>query len=141
MNNNFSLFCSLLLGPSGRNHSELGTYEDIVCYGLFRTYFMAHKLIDGTALRKYCNGTLTLPRKIMRYYSGSIGYDHNYADMYYLVHASTSIIKLRNIQTNIKNTLCLPPDVHNHFIETAPSRDDIATYLAHVLHHILCSNL
>lgn len=137
-----SAFLGFVIGSTGQLWPELGNYAALKDY-LFWDYFSECEVCEKS-IRKYCNGSQPLPRKLCRYYAGEDGRRMLYDQMLDIIESSTSIIRVRTIQRDVHNLLQNAAlrehdraTLERRYVDHMPNRGQVAEYLTDVLHYLL----
>lgn len=135
-------FLGFVIGSTGQLWPEIGSYT-VLGDCLFSDYFAEWEVCEKS-IRKYCNGSMSLPRRLSRYYAGEDGWKMLHDQMLDIVESSTSIIRVRTIQRDvhdlIRNAALGEHDraiLERRYVDHMPSRVQVAEYLTDVLHYLL----
>ena len=134
----------ILVGPTGRRIAAYGSIHSAYSQGLFADYYRFGKPACTKTYYKYANRTVPYPHQLARHYAGADGHHRVLADMMGIAD-SASIPLLRQIQEEVHTWVIahLPPEtafgLNKNYVNKNASRNDIALYLADVMHYALCA--
>lgn len=140
----FSQFCEIILGPSGAHFLNLVDLERAVSKAIFRSFYSSNPSAGITTIRKYSNGNISIPKKIIEFYSGLSGLKRNVRDLKHLTNQCASIDRLARAQAAVyawSKTINIPSEyeliVNTFYFHGTDNRELIALFLAAVLHIII----
>lgn len=135
----------IIVGPTGRRIPAYGSIQAAYTLGLYADYYRYNPTVSVQTLYKYAGHTTRYPHFWTRHYAGTDGYRRNPSDMMGIADACASITLLRQIQVEVHQWVTdhLPPEtslgLHKNYVNQNPSRNEIAVYLADVMHYALCA--
>lgn len=139
----FADMAQRLLGPGGRMWPEYGTLDTLWCRGIYTDYYRNHHYAAESSCARYCAGHSKLPRPLQRRYTLPDGLQQLRHNMQHVVAASTSLARVRRIQMDVHgwvDTLMLldtdKTQIEANYVAMDATRDQIAAYLADVLHWV-----
>lgn len=140
----FSQFCEIVLGPSGAHFLNLGDLELTVSKAFLKSFYSSAPSAGLTTIRKYSNGYIEVPQKIVEFYSGLTGLKRNVRDLKHLTNQCASIDRLARAQASVHawlKTINIPAEfeliVNTFYFSGTNNRELIAIFLASVLHIII----
>lgn len=140
----FSQFCEIVLGPSGAHFLNLGDLELTVSKAFLKSFYDQNPKAGISTIRKFCSGDISVPKKIVKFYSGMTGLKRNVRDLKHLTNQCASIDRLVRAQAAVHawlKTINIPPEfeliVNTFYFSGTNNRELIAIFLAAVLHIII----
>lgn len=136
--------CHIIVGRTGRKLPVYSNIRNAYTKGLFADYYLYNPVVGTKTYYKYANTSAPYPHFLLRHYSGPKGYRRTLSDMMGICDACTSIVMLRQIQSELYHLVStyLPEDelytVCQHYVASDASRHEIAVFWADVMHHALC---
>lgn len=136
----------IILGRNGRRISALGDIRTAYTQ-LFADYYRTTPHLSIQTYYKYANQVMPYPQSLGVHYAGDKGYHRTLGDLLCLVDNAPCITVLYQINIDVHQwvTTHLPPDtaqpLSRSYVNTKPSRRQIALYLTDVLHFALCEEI
>lgn len=130
-----------IIGKNGRRVPEFGGIAYSWTCGMMPSYYGGTRKNSKTVFH-YLNRSWTLPKELADTYTSPGYYPYILADMENLCQTVTSLHRLRRIQEEIhQKVITSVPEGHlrnldQHYVADGASRNQIATYLADVLHGV-----
>ena len=137
----------IILGRNGRRISALGDIRTAYTQ-LFADYYRTRpRELSVQTFYKYATRVKPYPKTFSAHYAGDKGYHRTLGDLLCLVDNAPCITVLHQINIDVHQwvTTHLPPDIaqplSRSYVNTKPSRRQIALYLTDVLHFALCGEI
>lgn len=130
-----------VIGNNGRRTPEYGGISNTWTCGMMPSYYGGVRKSSKTVFH-YLDRSWTLPRELTDTYTSPGYYPYILTDMEKLCQTVTSLHRLRRIQEEIhqKVITSVPGEqignLEAHYVSNEPSRRQIASYLADVIHGV-----
>ena len=145
-NKRFSEFAKHLYGRKGRYWPEFGTQEAVWRYSFLDQYPDGEQASEES-VQRYCTGISRYPSRLRKRYTQDDGLAVLIQNMERVVNSSSSLKRVRSIQQEVHmwlTTAGFPPKdlerINQCYVAADASRNEIALYLATVMHKIIIAS-